>query len=356
MRVVLLTPVAALLLLVAVYLLTPQAVLDYEVPRRGYVDAHAHLVGIGAGDSGCYTHPDLADSLRFDLYLRGFGVTRDELDRHGDALIAERLDRVVAESRYVRRAVILALDGVVRNDAIDRSATRIYVPNDFAARMAERHAGLAFGASVNPERADWRRRLVDAERNGAVLVKWRPVLMDIDPSDPLYVDYYRTLVELDLPLMIQVGHERLAAGSGNALGDPGKLSLPLAEGVTVIAAHAGASGDYDGQPGRERLRAMLNEYPNLYTDIAGLTQVNKVGRLVAALQQPGAVERMVYGSSWPLQFFPLVSPFYHWPDIELGSAKAIQNIDNRLDRDVVMKKALGVPPAVFERSSRLLQR
>lgn len=354
MRIVLLTPVALLLLFAAVYLLTPQAILDYEVPRRGYLDAHAHIVCIGAGDSGCYVHPDLADSFKFDFYLRGFGVTRDELSRHGDALVAERLNRVVAESHYVRRAVILALDGVVRNDAVDRSATRIYIPDAFAARMADRYANLYFGASVHPERSDWRERLMDADRKGAVLVKWAPALMEIDPSDPRYVDYYRTLVELDLPLLVHVGRDRAFNRGGQALGDPEKLSLPLAEGVTVIAAHAGTSGDYDGQPSHERLLSMFGEHPNLYTDIASLTQINKVGYLVEALESSGAVERMLYGSSWPMQMFPVVSPFYHWPDIELGSAKTIQDIANRLDRDVVLKKALGVPPAVFERSAHLL--
>ena len=34
--------------------------------------------------------------------------------------------------------------------------------------------------------------------------------------------------------------------------------------------------------------------------------------------------------------------------------KTIQNMSNMLDRDVVLKKALGVPPEAFERSDRLL--
>lgn len=356
MRIVLLTPVVALLLVAATYLLTPQATLEFQAPRRGYLDAHAHIAGIGAGDSGCYVHPDLVESFKFDFYLRGFGVTREELNRHGDELVARRLNRMISASRYVRGAVVLALDGVVRNDTIDRSATQIYVPNEFVARMARRYPNLEFGASVHPDRSDWRERLIKAERNGAVLVKWLPAIMDIDPSDRRYIDYYRTLVDLDLPLLVHVGHERAVGVAEDELGDPAKLTLPLAEGVTVIAAHVGTSGEYEGQSSHKRLLSMLGNHPNLYTDISSLTQINKIGYLVEALDTPGAAERMLYGSDWPLQSFPLVSPFFHWPDIDLSTAKTIQNMGNELDRDVILKKALGVPPAVFERPGELLRR
>lgn len=354
MRIVLLTPVLAVLLLAGVYLVTPRATLQSGAPAAGYLDAHAHIAGIGADGSGCFVHPELADSYKFRFYLRGFGVTKGQLEREGDEVVARRLNRMVSESRYVGKAVILALDGVVRDDAIDRSATRIYVPNDFVARMAQEYRHLEFGASVHPDRSDWKERLIEADRRGAVLVKWLPAIMDIDPADPRHVPYYRTLVELNLPLLVHVGHERAFDRADDALGDPRRLALALDTGVTVIAAHIGATGVYEGRPSHERLMSMLPRYPNLYTDISSLTQINKVGYLVEALETPGASERMLYGSDWPLQFFPLVSPFYHWPDIDLSRAKTIQDIENQLDRDVVLKKALGVPGPVFERSAELL--
>lgn len=356
MRVVALTPIALLLLLAAVYLLTPRATLAPETPRRGYLDAHAHLACIGAGNSGCYVNPDLADSFRFGFYLRGSGVTREELREHGDALVARRLSRRVSASRYVSGAVILALDGVVRDDAIDRSATRIYVPNDFVARMAQRYDNLEYGASVHPDRSDWRERLVAAKRSGAVLVKWRPAAMDIDPADPRYTGYYQTLVELELPLLVHVGNDSAFGEVNDALGDPRKLALPLEQGVTVIAAHLGTTGAYGGRPSHRQLLSMMEDHTNLYADISSLTQIDRVGYLVEALQAPGTAERMLYGSSWPLHSLPVVSSFFHWPDVNLSTAKAIQGIRNELDRDVMLKRALGVPPQVFERAGSLLAR
>lgn len=355
MRSVLLTLLAALLLMAGVYLLTPRAVLNAD-SAGGYLDAHAHIAGIGAGGSGCFVHPDLADSFKFDFYLRGFGVTREDLRQHGDELVARRINRTIAQSTHVDSAVVLALDGVIKDGHLDREATQVYVPNEFVAAMADKYPHLEYGASIHPARPDWRERLLRAKRDGAVLVKWLPAAMDIDPADPAHVPYYRTLVELDLPLLVHVGKERALGDVNDALGDPRGLTLPLRQGVTVIAAHIATSGRYDERSSHEILLSMLGEFPNLYTDISSLTQANKIGYLVEALETAGATERMLYGSDWPLQFFPLVSPFYHWPDIDLSVAKSINDIDNPWDRDVMLKKALGVPPAVFRRSAELLTR
>lgn len=355
-RIILLTPVLAVMLMAGVYLLTPQAEPDFPVPRTRYLDAHAHIAGIGAGDSGCFVHPDLMDSFKFDFYLRGFGVTRAELRSQGDELVAKRMNESISRSRYVRSAVILALDGVIRDGELDREATQVYVPDEFAARMARKYPRLRYGASVNPERPDWRERLVQAKRDGAVLVKWLPAIMNIDPSDPRYVPYYRTLVELGLPLLVHVGRERAFGDVNDALGDPRKLTLPLKEGVTVIAAHVATTGEYEGERSHDRLLAMFDDYPNLYADISSLTQINKVGYLVEILNTPGVGERLLYGSDYPLQFFPVVSSFYHWPDIDLPRAKGIDNVENKWDRDVLLKNALGVPRSVFERSSEMLLR
>ncbi|MBS1269228.1 MAG: hypothetical protein MAG794_00176 [Gammaproteobacteria bacterium] len=353
-RALLLTPVLAMLLFAGIYLLTPQAALELPAPRIGYLDTHAHIAGIGAGGSGCFVNAALADSYKFKFYLRGFGVTRADLKEHGDELVARHMNRLIANSKYVRNAVILALDGVIRNNAIDRSITQIYVPNEFVSRMARKYRHLKFGASVHPDRSDWRERLVRAKGEGAVLVKWLPAIMDIDPSDPRHIPYYRTLVKLGLPLLVHVGTERAFSDANDTLGDPRKLTLPLKEGVTVIAAHIATTGKYEGQPSHERLLSMFQEFPNLYADISSLTQINKVGYLVEALKAPGVRERLLYGSDWPLQFFPLVSPFFHWPDIGLRQAKTIQKTKNPWDRDVALKTALGVPRSTFQRSARLL--
>jgi predicted TIM-barrel fold metal-dependent hydrolase len=355
-RVILLTPAVALLALAGIYLLTPQVSLDIPPPSQRYLDTDAGFLCIGAGNSGCFVDEDLQSSYKFRMYLRTYGVTLQQLKRQGDELVARRMNAALAGSRYVRSAIVLAHDGVVSSGEMDRSATKIYVPNEFVARMARKYPHLEYGASVHPDRADWRRRLVQARDDGAVLVKWVPAAMHIDPSDLHYVPYYRTLMELHLPLMVRLGDGGSTGEGEAALGDPRKLALPLTEGVTVIATNIAAGENYDGEPTYRRVLEMIDEYPNLYLNIAGLTRFTKVGYLTRALKAPGVKNRILYGSDWPMLFFPLTSPFYHWPDIDLARAKTIQNIDNAWDRDVALKTALGVPPSAFQRSSELLMR
>ena len=90
--------------------------------------------------------------------------------------------------------------------------------------------------------------------------------------------------------------------------------MALQLGVTVIAAHVASDGANQGQPNFDRLLSLLARYDNLYSDISALTQANRPGALRAALNA-GVTDRLVYGSDWPLQFVPLVSPLFHLRDI-----------------------------------------
>ena len=321
----------------------------------GWLDMHVHAAGIGAGGSGAFVGAALADSWRLPIYLRAFGVTRQELEANGDALVIERISAWIAESKHVGRAVVLALDGVVDSDgALDREATQVYMPNEFVAAQTARYANLCFGASINPHRADAIERLERAHAAGAVLLKWIPNIMGIDPAAEALAPFYRRLAALGLPLLSHAGQERSFAHADDALGDPRRLALPLSLGVTVIAAHIATTGSIDGEANFERLLPMFERHPNLYADVSSLTQINKRGYLQRALARDGLAERLVYGTDWPLQFFPLVSPYYHLDATGWSAARAVAAIDNPWDRDIALKQALGVPTAVFARAETVL--
>ena len=105
---------------------------------------------------------------------------------------------------------------------------------------------MLYGASINPNRPDALARLEKAKSNGAVLIKWIPAIMAIDPADPNLTGFYRKLVELDLTLLTHAGQERSFAHADDKLGDPLRLELPLSLGVTVIAAHIATTGENEG--------------------------------------------------------------------------------------------------------------
>ena len=338
-----------------IYLAIPVDESLTNAPDNGYLDIHVHTAGIGAGDSGAFINREMQESFRFPIYLGAFGVDIEELERRGDAVVIEKISAQVAASRRIDKAVVLALDGVVDADGgLDREATQLYVPNAFVARQTRRYDNLCFGASVNPRRRDALQRLRQAKADGALLVKWIPNIMHIDPADEANVRFYQELVALNLPLLSHAGQERSFASAEDAYGDPRRLALPLSIGVTVIAAHIGTTGTNEGQDNFERILPMFERYPNLYADIAALTQVNRLGFLKQALAVPGLVDRLVNGTDWPLQFFPLVSPNYHLNHIGLATAKSIAAIDNAWDRDVALKEALGTPHRVFVKGAALL--
>lgn len=320
------------------------------------VDIHCHAAGIGAGGSGCFVSPALARNWRFGIYLRSFGFNRRELETRGDALVIEQIAAGLAASREVGRAVVLALDGVTdgRGD-LDRERTELCVPNEFVARETARHPNLLFGASVNPGRRDAPERLAEAAAAGAVLLKWLPAIQLIDPADRRHIPFYRRLADLGLPLLTHTGSERSFTRARPELCDPARLRLPLECGVRVIAAHAATCGRSGGEANLDRLRRLMAEFPALYADISSLTQFNKFGHLARVLRHGDLHDRLVYGSDFPLTATALVSPLTFLGRLPLGTILAVSRLASPWDRDVALKRALGVPEAVFGRTSGLLR-
>jgi len=319
----------------------------------GIVDMHCHIAGIGAGGSGCFISPQLQHNWRFKIYLHSFGVSQQELLQQGDGLVGDRISESLAESKYVSRAVLLALDGVVDAEGnLDTNRTEVYVPNEFVAEIVARHTNLLLGASVNPYRRDALARLEWAKAHGAVLVKWIPPIMEINPDDPKLIPFYKKMVELKLPLLSHTGKEKSFPRADEELGDPEKLRLPLSLGVTVVAAHISSSEKYHGERGPDRLARLMHEYPNLYTDISALTQIDRPGSLKEALTRPEFSGRLVYGTDFPLINTPLVSPWYSF-HLSLRQRLAIERAKNPWDQDVLLKHDLGVPTETFARSGKM---
>jgi predicted TIM-barrel fold metal-dependent hydrolase len=98
---------------------------------------------------------------------------------------------------------------------------------------------------------------------------------------------------------------------------------------------------------------MMGEYPNLYTDISALTQINRTGRLQEALTRPEFSGRLVYGTDYPLINTLLVSPWYSLR-LSLTEKFSIWRTKNPWDRDVLMKHDLGVQTETFARRIEML--
>ncbi len=326
------------------------------LPAFKFTDMHCHTAGIGAGNSGCFVSDAMRKSFKFDLYLSAFGTSRTEIEARGDSVVIDRIAERLAASEHVGRAVVLALDGPVdATGALDVAHTEVYVPNEFVAREVARHPNLLFGASVNPYRHDAIERLEWAKAHGAVLVKWLPSIQRIDPSDPRLIPFYQKLVELHLPLLTHTGTEHSFTEADDAFCDPERLRLPLRCGVTVIAAHAATTGSYAGERSIDRLARLMTEYPTCYADISSLTQLNKHGHLARVLSRPEFRGRLLYGTDYPLvSMRVLVSPWYYPVRLSWPTCRSVAAQQNPWDRDVALKRALGVPGWVWANADRVL--
>jgi hypothetical protein len=319
------------------------------------IDIHCHTAGIGAGGSGCFVSPALRKSWKYRIYLSAFGVTEGELRREGDGLAICRLSGTLARSRRVAAAVVLAMDGVVEeNGDLDVGRTEIHIPNEFVAAEVRRYPNLLFGASINPYRRDAVERLDKAAAEGAILIKWLPSIQQIDPADRSLVPFYRRLVELGLPLLTHTGEESSFTRTRNELGDPERLRLPLTVGVTVIAAHAASNGRNEGERNHDRFLRLAAEFPNMYADISALTQANRLGHLPRLLSHAELHDRLLYGTDMPLLNTGITSPWFHAWRVSPRTLLGVVAEKNPWDRDVALKRALGVPEEIFANSARLL--
>lgn len=329
--------------------------MEVTMNENRIIDMHCHTAGLGYGNSGCFISKALRNSWKFKVYLRAFGVSEDELRRFGDIVILKRLSLLLADSKYVSDAVVLAMDGVVgSNGELDPQQTEIYIPNEFIAENVGRFGNIKFGASINPYRKDSLERLDKAKEDGAVLIKWLPPIQNIDPSDKRIIPFYNRLQELGLPLLSHTGDENSFTKTHNKLADPGKLRLPLDMGVTVIAAHAAAAGESRGEHNLDRLLSMFSVYKNLYADISALTQINRPGQMAALLSHTEAHGRLLYGSDMPLLNTGLVSPLYFSNRISIKKVVSIAIIRNPWDQDVMLKQELGIPDTAFSLPAEIL--
>lgn len=318
------------------------------------IDIHCHSAGIGAGGSGCFVSSAMRRNIRFPFFLKSFGVTAQELQQQGDSLVLQRLSRWLGESRHVAAAVVLAMDGVVDTQGnLDEAATEIYIPNTFLGQECRRYPNLLFGASINPLRRDALERLDRVAEDGAVLLKWLPAIQGIDPGDARLKPFYRRLRELGLPLLSHTGNEESFTRADNRLSDPLRLRGALDEGVTVIAAHCASNGRSAGQANMLRLLQLFETYPNLYADYSSLTQVNRLGHLQRVLHHSEVHDRLLYGSDMPIINSFITSPWWHFGRIPFSQVHRIAAISNPWDRDVELKRALGVTEEVLGNSGKM---
>jgi len=318
-------------------------------PAAPVIDFHVHLFGIGDGNTGCRLSQKQRRHVNFRYFLKLLKLSENgRLDQD----YVERLASQVRASS-LKQVVLQAWDG--RYDQAGRldweHTTSLYVPNDYLFKVVRQYPDLFIPClSINPKRRDALDELDRGAALGARVVKVHPPTMDVDPSEARFRPFYRRCAQRKLMVMVHTGSEHAADIVGLANCDPSKLVLALEEGCTVVAAHAGMTAFYDKEDFFPAFVKMARRYPNLYCDTAILGSMGRWRCLPRLQAAPEALARAIHGSDFP--FPPNALVFWHrLPPAALASLLAERNL---LERDYQLKRALGLPEAVFTRGAKLL--
>jgi hypothetical protein len=320
------------------------------------IDCHVHVVGNGTGGTGCWYRPRGITRLGAPLLLRSVGLGGDVL--RGD------LDRIYAEKilTYIRSSSIDAAVVLAQDDPYEENGRKIpnrgsfYVPNDFVLGLAERHREFLAAVSIHPARADALEELERCLARGAVMLKCLPNCQNIDWNNPRYTRFLERMAEAGLILLAHTGSERTLPVLAHRLENPRVLTRALEIGVTCIAAHSGTSVfllDRDYFPD---FVALTRRFPNLYGDNSALGAPNfRLWRSrLREMLDPDVQSRILHGSDLPVPVggHSLVAlGAMRWSDF-----RVTQRIENPVERDVQIKRALGFDEATVTRLAPLLRR
>ena len=319
--------------------------------RRPIIDIHVHVLPPDACSDQAYVSTKQWNWPPFLLMRLRHRLRRQEAVG-GNGIIRRHLARAVADMRTVDRVVTLALDAVYdKAGRRDSRRTNFYVANDYVFKLAKADDRFLPGASVNPRRRDALEELDRCLELGAVLLKWLPNSQGFDPMDPSLVPFYRRMAQARLPLLCHTGPEYALTTADRRLGRLESLRLALDEGVTVIAAHGGGADILNLGRAFHTAADMLLKHTNLYADTSAFTQPNRSFFLRRFLRHPELYPKLVHGSDVPL---PII-PWLFLRSLPFREIVRLSQVASPIDRDCLIKQALGFPDSVFRRGSELLR-
>jgi len=306
------------------------------------IDMHVHILGNGKSGSGCRATVPLWQAPLSKIMAKGIGLNTSVADPLLDMLYVEKLVQWVQSSSF-DKVVILACDNLydeAGNCHPGRSG--VYVPNEYVLKLARRHPELLPGVSIHPARPDALLELEHCAAAGAVLVKLLPCVQAVDCNRAKYKAFWLKMAKLSLPLLAHTGGEISMPVNRADLESVDTLSLPLKCSVKVIAAHCGTKAFPWGRDYLEQFLAMRNVFPNLYGDIAALSQVTHLRTLEKLRESPG---RILYGSDYPVVTVISWARLKGW--ISKSDFCRLRRIKNPFQKGFEFTKALGFPETIF---------
>jgi len=316
------------------------------------IDFHIHVVGTGTGGTGCWYRPKGLTKIGAPWMVRAVGLTPGDLvGSDFDRLYVERLLDYVRTSS-VQRGLLLAHELPYRDDGTPLpERASFYVPNDYVLRLAREHSEFLAAVSIHPSRRDAFEELEVCLAGGAAALKCLPNVQGIDWNDRRHTRFLERIAEAGLPLLAHTGSERTMPVMNHKLADPQVLTRPLEIGVKCIAAHCGTGMMLVDPDYLDVFEEMTKRFPNLYGDNSALAALNFRLRPSALrrLTTGPLAERILHGSDLPVPISGLLA--FAGGMLSWREHRKAARIENPLERDAELKRALGFGEATFTRAA-----
>lgn len=283
--------------------------------------------------------------------------------------------KLFVESTELDALVLLAMDAVFskKTNQLQEKETDLFISNQYLYKKVNelnqrliadgfKNKKFLFGASVNPNRDNWKEELTYVcEDTNAVLLKLIPSVHDVELWDPKHEPFYQKLIDNELPLLCHVGPElAFAQGINNkSLDEYKNLRRPLECGVKVIAAHL-ASPFFPGEENKIlHFVNFMKEFNKdgdikLWADISAVTTSFRV-LYMRHFVQNFPPSWLVNGSDMPVP----IEPKTHLPIITYGVTPDeyfnFINEKNLFDMDIKIKKAHGFSNSIFTNAYKVLR-
>ncbi len=326
------------------------------------VDIHTHLMHPGVRFDRLY------DKLAVRFFARSLGVDPKRLVAAPFATYVDSMARSLRESRYVSQACLFGVDS--RYDERGRESHRdptVCALTDDVLAVSERHPDVFIPfLSVNPRRPDALERVDEYVERGCRGAKFLQNYWGVDLNEERFVPYYEKLKAHGLPLIVHVGSE-YTIDSDARYERIEMLDLPLACGVTVIAAHMGLGRiSHKLRPWRNlsrdprhfdsdyfRLLERLQTQPNLYADISAILAPLRARALRHLSEQTAVHQKILFGTDFPVPFSVRVNRH----DLPRAKRKALHAEANPFDRYLqVMLEYFPADSAIYTNHTKVLRR
>jgi len=264
------------------------------------------------------------------VFKSAAGVSNSSNSSNYDESNKEYVDRLVKLIQNIQTVVpykmmLLPMDHYYEEDGtLCKEKTGMYCSNEYVKSICDSNYNEFIPVtSIHPANPKALELLDDAHKKNIKYIKWLPNSMNIDASNKIYKPFYEKVKELDMKILVHVGHEHsVDAGYLNqSLGNPLKLRYPLDLGVKIVAAHAASeNSNIDTDENSETYGRHVDNFDLflrlcdeekykgfLYADISALLCFKRISYTIRLLDRTDLHNRLLFGSDYPVPCINLIT-------------------------------------------------